>query len=214
MNSGVILRTRIATSPARAERVALSAGSQTDQGLTPTDWSADGRSLLLESRARGQDRSDLWLYDFAAHAARELLTDRTANLAQGTLSRDGRWLAYASDESGNPEVFVRPFPALDRKWKISQGGALDPHWRSDGRELLFVVLANKEIDVVDVAPGRDGLEVGIPHRLFAPGSQLLGLAPAADHSRFLAGVIPGDIRSEPLRVLLGWRRSSGSGDKP
>ena len=63
---------------------------------------------------------------------------------------------------------------------------------------------------VDVEPGREALEVGIPHRLFAPGSQLLGLAPSADHERFLAGIVPGDVRVEPIRVLLGWRRAGGS----
>jgi len=125
-----------------------------------------------------------------------------------------RWLAYSSDESGNPEIFVRPFPTLDRKWKISQGGALQPHWRSDGRELLFVGLADRAVAAVDVLPSRDGLEVGIPRGLFAPGSQLLGLAPAADHSRFLAGIIPGDVRTEPIRVLLSGRRAAGSGSKP
>jgi Tol biopolymer transport system component len=174
-----------------------------------TGWSTDGRLLLLESASKGEVRSDLWLYDFAARAPRELLADRSASLSEATLSDDGRWLAYTSDESGNPEIFVRPFPALDRKWKISQGGALHPHWRRDDRELLFVNFADKAVMAVDIAPGRDDLEVGMPHRLFAPGSQLLGLAPSADHSRFLAGIIPGDVRTEPIRVLLGWRRASG-----
>ena len=53
-------------------------------------------------------------------------------------SPDGKWLTYTSDESGNPEIFVRPFPALDRKWKISQGGALHPHWRRDGDAGEFI----------------------------------------------------------------------------
>jgi Tol biopolymer transport system component len=180
-----------------------------DRNFTATGWSADGRLLLLQSSAKADARTDLWVYDFAARAPRELLADRAASLGEATLSGDGSWLAYSSDESGNPEIFVRPFPALDRKWKISQGGAVQPHWRRDGRELLFVNFADKAVMAVDIAPGRDGLEVGMPHRLFAPGSQLLGLAPSADHSRFLAGIIPGDVRTEPIRVLLGWRRASG-----
>ncbi len=188
--------------------------SEPQRAFIATDWSADGRILLLQSNAKREGRTDLWLYDFAARAPRELLSDPAASLSEATLSEDGHWLAYASDESGNPEVFVRPFPALDRKWKISQGGAVHPHWRRDGRELLFVNFTDKAVMAVDVAPGRDEPEVGIPHRLFAPGSQLLGLAPAADHSRFLAGIIPGDIRTEPIRVLLGWRRTDGAGGNP
>ena len=179
-----------------------------------TSWNADGRSLLLESRGKVDARTDLWLYDFSTRAVRELLSDPTASLSEGTVSEDGRWIAYTSDESGNPEIFVRPFPALDRKWKISQGGAVHPHWRRDGRELLFVDFTDKSVMAVDVAPGSEGLEVGIPRRLFAPGSQLLGFAPSADHSRFLVGIIPGDVRSEPIRVLLGWRPATGSASAP
>jgi eukaryotic-like serine/threonine-protein kinase len=187
--------------------------SRPDRNFEATDWSADGRDLFLQSSAKGSVRFGVWIYDFEKHAARELLAEPSASLGEATLSPDERWLAYTSDESGNPEIFVRPFPALDRKWKISQGGALHSHWRRDARELVFVNLADKAMMAVDVAPRRDGLEVGIPHRLFAPGSGLLAIAPAADHSRFLAGIIPGDIPSEPVRVLLGWRRAVGGGKR-
>ncbi len=184
--------------------------SQRDRNFNATGWSSDGRLLFLTSRGKRDARMDLWVYDFTAHLARELLTDASASLSEATPSADGKWLAYVSDESGNPEVFVRPLPALDRKWKISQGGALHPHWRRDGRELVFVGLADRAVMAVDVVPGRDGLEVGIPRRLFEPRTQLLGLAPSADHTRFLAGIIPGDVRTEPIRVLLGWRSASDS----
>ncbi|MGE5232693.1 MAG: protein kinase domain-containing protein [Acidobacteriota bacterium] len=187
--------------------------SEPDRNFNATGWSADGRLLFLQSSAKRAARTDLWVYDFTGRAARALLTDTSASLGEATPSADGKWLAYVSDESGNPEVFVRPFPALDRKWKISQGGALHPHWRRDGRELVFVGLADRAVMAVDVTPGPDGLDVGIPHRLFDPRTQLLGLAPSADHTRFLAGIIPGDVRTEPIRVLLGWRGASGGESK-
>ena len=185
-----------------------------ERNFRTTSWSTDGRALILQSSTKNDARSGLWLYDLETRAARELLSDPGASLSEGMLSDDGRWLAYTSDESGNPEVFVRPFPALDRKWKISQGGASHPHWSRDGRELLLVGFSDKSVMAVDVSIGSDGLEVGIPHRLFASGSQLLGLAPSADHQRFLAGIVPGDARVEPIRVLLGWRRADGTGNTP
>jgi len=188
--------------------------SRPDRDFEPTGWSPDGRFLLMASKAKGDPRRDIWTYDFAARTAKELLTDASASLSEATPSADGKWLAYVSDESGNPEVFVRPFPALDRKWKISQGGALHPHWRRDGRELIFVGLSDRTVMAVDLKSGSDGLDVGIPVRLFDPRTQLLGLAPTADHSRFLAGIVPGDVRTEPIRVLLGWRRASAGESKP
>jgi hypothetical protein len=178
------------------------------RNFLPMSWSADGRYLTLDSYLAGTVRGELWLHDFRDGATRELLTDRQASLGEATLSRDGRWLAYTSDEAGNPEVYVRPFPALDRKWKISQGGAYHPHWRADGRELLFVALADQSVHSVAIADAGGGLEVGIPQLLFAPRSPLLALAPTADHSRFLAGVLPADVRSEPIHLVLGWRAAS------
>jgi hypothetical protein len=77
-----------------------------------------------------------------------------------------------------------PFPALDRRWQVSQGGAVEPHWRND----------------------RQTLEAGDPEFLFTPRAPFLAFAPAPDHSRFLAGVIPADARSEPIRASSTPRR--------
>ena len=52
-------------------------------------------------------------------------------------SPDGRWLAYASNDSGTPEVYVRPFPGPGGRWQVSAGGGRTPVWSRDGRELLF-----------------------------------------------------------------------------
>jgi Tol biopolymer transport system component len=185
--------------------------SDSKRDFRATHWSADGRHLLLDSNPEDTVRTDLWIYDFQSGEARELLTDGAASLSEATLSADGRWLAYTSDESGNPEVFVRPFPALDRKWKISQGGGYHPHWRDDGRELLFVALADHGVHAVAIETRDGGLEAGVPQLLFAPRSPLLALAPAPDHSRLLAGVLPGDVRSEPIHLVLRWRAADSAG---
>ena len=57
----------------------------------------------------------------------------------GAVSPDGRWLAYTSTESGRPEVYVRPFPAVDTgRWQISTGGGHRVRWSRDGRELFYL----------------------------------------------------------------------------
>jgi eukaryotic-like serine/threonine-protein kinase len=67
------------------------------------------------------------------------------------LSPDGRWLAYVSDETGRPEVFLRPFPNVsDAKYQVSTRGGVAPLWSRDGRE-LFYVTATREMTVVPVA---------------------------------------------------------------
>jgi len=172
----------------------------------PSSWSADGKWLLLDAQPDRPDApSEIWAYDFAARAPRAILSDRSANLTAGRLSPDGKWLAYVSDESGILEVFVRPFPALDQKWKLSQGGAQGPRWRADGREVIFRSTADNSSQAVSVTPTATGLSVGTQELLFRPSATMLAVTPTADHQRFLASVIPGDVRSEPIRVMLGWR---------
>ena len=58
---------------------------------------------------------------------------------QPALSRDGRWLAYTSNESGTNEVYVRPFPDTGRgPVQVSNGGGAEPRWSPDGREVFFL----------------------------------------------------------------------------
>jgi eukaryotic-like serine/threonine-protein kinase len=59
------------------------------------------------------------------------------NELHAAFSPDGRWLAYQSDESGNFEVYVRPFPGPGGKWQISIGGGLSPKWSRNGKELFY-----------------------------------------------------------------------------
>lgn len=175
----------------------------------PVSWSRDGRYLMLDGASKTSTRSDLWLYDFESGGVRELLADPTSSASSATLSPDGRWVAYMSDEAGNPEIFVRPFPALDRKWKISQGGALAPSWRADGRELLYLGLTDRAVYVVDVTTTGSDLGVGVPRTLFTPRTPFVAFAPAPDHRSFLAAVYPGDVRAEPIRVILGAGGAAG-----
>jgi serine/threonine-protein kinase len=52
-------------------------------------------------------------------------------------SPDGRWLAYGSNETGRPEIYVRPFPGPGGKWQISTAGGLLPTWSPNGKELFY-----------------------------------------------------------------------------
>ncbi len=182
------------------------------RNFIPTSWSNDGKYLFLESNAKNSTRNEIWLYDFEEKKNKPILSDPSASINAGTLSPDGNWLAYVSDESGNKEVFVRSFPALDRKWQLSKSGGDNPHWRNDGKEVFFVAT---DLSMQSVAVGVKGnaLESGSPVLLFASKLPLMALNPTPDHGRFLAAVVPGDVRSEPIRVILDWKSTASGNQK-
>ena len=72
------------------------------------------------------------------HQVRTLLATKSNERAP-SVSPDGRWVAYQSDDEGQPEVYVGPFPDLEsRRWKISSGGGEHPRWSAKGDEIFFL----------------------------------------------------------------------------
>jgi len=189
--------------------------SEPNRDFRACSWSDDGRLLFMESNVKGKlPGGEIWALDAATKKASSVLADPTATLSGPVLSPDGRWLAYVSNESGVNQLYVRPYPALDRKWQISQNGTLTqtnffalasttylPHWRKDGRELLFISL-NGSIDVVSVETQGDNFVTTTPKSLFKPSFPLIAIAASPDHTKFLAAIVPGNASSEPIRVVL------------
>jgi serine/threonine protein kinase len=89
-----------------------------------------------------------------------------ATEGDAAVSPDGRWLAYASEESGVFEIYVRPFPdAASARWQVSAAGGTDPVWSRSGRE-LFYLSAQNEMTSVQVPPGA-AFSFSPPRRLFS-----------------------------------------------
>ena len=107
-------------------------------------WSANGKYLSGTIL-----RSGLWVYPLGTtEKAWMVRGDPKIENWQSEFSPDGKWLAYMSTESGKPEVYVEPIPATGARWQVSTNGGAQPHWRSYGRELLYL--------------GADGLLMAVP----------------------------------------------------
>jgi len=102
----------------------------------PTDVSRDGRLLAFYGQPKGQGYG-IWTVTLDGAAKTEEVLSSTGVLRGARFSPDGRWLAYASDETGRFEVYVRPFPSLQAKWAVSSEGGVSPAWSPDGKELFF-----------------------------------------------------------------------------
>jgi serine/threonine-protein kinase len=136
---GVTLKMRSADGTGAPVAVLPRDGDHVRVQVVADGWTADGRLVFEELRQRGT-----WQLKTVAPGAnpdeRVLLTAGSFRAGAATLSADGRWLAYVSDESGRPETYVRPYPAIDDgKWQVSTAGATTPRWSADNRMLLFLI---------------------------------------------------------------------------
>jgi len=161
-----------------------------DQGGKVTTWivPADGSSPptpFLPGVARSVDEAEYsrdgqWIvYRGGSGAGRDIFAMRAgrdssarAVVATGaeefspTLSPDGRWLAYASDETGRTEVYVRPFPNAGlARYTVSRNGGSEPRWAHSGRELFFRD-GDQNLVAVDVTAG-DVFGIGAERTLFS-----------------------------------------------
>ena len=167
-------------------------------------WSPDGKQVL--STIQEATRYSLVLIPTTGGPGVPFLTGNS-NQINGQISADGKWAAYASDESGKWEVYVSSFPGGAGKWQVSRGGGAEPRWRGDGKE-IFYISPSGMLMAVPVG-GDGGFSTGIPVPLF----QIHGRAPisstdaftydvAKDGKRFLVNRYVSPEHVPPLTILL------------
>jgi hypothetical protein len=125
----------------------------------------------------------------------------------GTLSPDGRFLAYQSNESGRVEVYVQEFPEARSKWQVSTDGGREPFWRADGRELYYRA-PSAAIMAVPIEKS-EVFTAGTPAPLFRGRFAFVNARalyrPSADGQRFLILSPLGRDAIQPATVVMNWR---------
>jgi serine/threonine protein kinase len=107
--------------------------TQGDRPQTPWSISPDGTLLLFG------EGGDLASVSLESEHRVQMLTKTPSTERNGEISPDGRWIAYESDESGQFEIYVRPFPKIDTgRWQISTAGGTRPVWAKNGQELFYM----------------------------------------------------------------------------
>lgn len=125
----------------------------------------DGESLLVDL---GRNPARLAKVALTGDHTPKDLISTAYNVVNPDISRDGRWLAYASDESGRLEVYVQSLTGLPSRTQISTSGGRQPRWSRDGRELFYA--NGSELMAVQVAVTKAGLAASAPRLLFSyPG---------------------------------------------
>ena len=100
----------------------------------PGGWSPDGDALIFSELIAAYD---IGVLSMGGDRQSETLLQTDFREAAPTVSPDGRWLAYVTDETGQNEVYVQRFPDLGEKQRMSVAGGREPLWSSDGRELFY-----------------------------------------------------------------------------
>ena len=176
----------------------------------PTDWSRDGRFVVFDDGV-GSEVRDVWLADLVDHRFFPLLQDKFAHWAT-TFSPDGTRVAFASMESGRPEIYLQAFEATPvprvtgARRQVSRDGAWQARWRADGGELFVLGLDNWLVTLTV-----RGQEISGPKRLFrVSGAPQYGTTRdfqfdvSPDGQRFLMPNT-GSVPPPPLTVIENWQ---------
>jgi serine/threonine-protein kinase len=102
----------------------------------PHSWSGDGKELVFVER-NFDTGYDIWAVPIDGSKAPRPLLQTPTNENNPDVSKDGRWIAYQSNESGQYEIYVQPFPGLSGKWQVSKSGGNQACWSRDGKWLYF-----------------------------------------------------------------------------
>ena len=124
--------------------------------------STDGRFLLF-GRGSEDTELDLWFWSLEGSAEPEPFLVAEETQKSPALSPDGKWVAYASEESGEYEVYIKPFPSGPGKWQVSVDGGDMPSWSENGDRLYFSknTMDAEGVWEVDVEAGAS-LKLSIP----------------------------------------------------
>ena len=167
------------------------------------DWTHDGRYLIFGYLSAGPREE--WAMPLFGDR-KPFTVVRTSGTVQGAqVSPDGKWIAYASDESGRQEIYVQNFPPAGGRWQISTDGGIEPSWNPNGKELFYIHLTR--LMAVDVTATANRFAAGKLHVLFeAPFGNTLrnAYAMTPDGRKFLVNTHVDSTDTLPMTVVLNW----------
>jgi Tol biopolymer transport system component len=190
-----------AASGLERSRGVLQFGASDD--VIPNSWSLNDEQVLSTRQTANGAHLELVTVSSKSSVA---FQRGTGNQVNGMISPDGKWAAYASDESGSWEIYVTTFPGAAGKWQVSRGGGTEPRWRGDGKE-VFYIGPNGMLTAVPVSTlGSFATETPIPlfqfhGRAVISSTDVFSYDVSKDGKRFLVNRYVKPERIEPLTIV-------------
>jgi Tol biopolymer transport system component len=164
-------------------------------------WPADGRSVIFDA-ADPRTARDIWLVQLDGDRKPKPLMKTPFSESDPSVSPDGRWLAYVSNESGRSETYIQPHPGPGAKFRISTDGAATPRWAHDGRELFYLSRTGMMNARIDPATGHP---LGQPELLFGtPAGQPPSFGIGRDGRFLMITNASSETVARPITVVLNW----------
>lgn len=178
------------------------------------DVSPDGRMLIVRV-LQPKTGWDLVALPVDGRSSQVPVAQTPFDEREGQFSPDGKWIAYASNESGRFEVYAQAFPTAGAKWQLSTRGGSQPRWRHDGRELFYIDVDGKlmSVPLAPTAPGQ-AFEAAAATELFqtrifdgtvTPSSNRHQYAVSPDGTRFLINTEIQESAPSPIIMVLNWK---------
>jgi hypothetical protein len=162
---------------------------------------------LLYTFGLSTNASSIYLVSLSGNGKPEPFVDTPAFEVTSQFSPDGRFVTYASNETGRNEVFVAAFPQPGGRWQASEAGGAEPRWNRNGRELFYIDPQNHLVSV-EVELTENGFQAGASRRLFqwhgAGGAWRYDVAP--DGNRFLVTAALEEDLASPVTIVTDWMR--------
>jgi Tol biopolymer transport system component len=169
-----------------------------DSAVQVWDWSRDGRALLI-GRRHADTGEDLWIQPPAEGAPAQPYVTMPFDQTHGAFSPDGRSIAYASNESGQFDIYVDAYPKPGSRVRVTTAGGTEPRWSADSRELYF----RRGAEIYAIVLER--MEVRSITRLFDAGATIRAYDVSRD-GRFLVNVPADGGSAAGATVVFNWRQ--------
>jgi serine/threonine protein kinase len=170
----------------------------------PTDWSSDGRYIMF-LQANPGSAGDIGIIDLKNDNTSRYLVNTSFGENSGIFSKNMKWFAYTSNESGNFQVYVQPFDGNSGRWQVSKDGGTPIRWIENDKAIIYA-WQNKVYEVKVDASGSNFVP-GKPELLFdTTDKNLLGIADVTEDGKtFLCGKSTGSTITPPLTYVQNWK---------